>query len=428
MNCVWQMCDRRRGDLALRAPAMLMFAIICGQAMAADSAPTPPTPVRSRHLSLEYRLTGAQAGAVVDLWYTRDRGRTWHPGDDKGYPASPIRFRVPAEGLYGWVISLRNDPDSPTSAPMAGTQPQRWVFVDATPPLLQWEGVEPAEDFATSRRVYLRWTAYDSNLPVRPISLAWQSSIDQIWHVLEEAIPNTGRYDWTVPEEVAGQLTLNIAVCDEGRHVVERMFGPVGIDQWMKGSTSPKPPTSQPATKPAAPDDVKGRVAGWTPRADSEAQRKAVQLYQRGSWYLLRGEYAIAAERFREALGHDPEMLDALNDLGGIHYLQKDYGRAEQLYGQILKKDADNIDAMRGSFLASVARRQYPQSRSMLQRLLMVDDQDAEAWVDLGWVLFRMGDRQAARSHWQHALTIQKAPADVIERARRFLREYKTIP
>jgi Tfp pilus assembly protein PilF len=377
---------------------------------------------------LEYRLIGAKAGTIVDVWYTRDRGRTWHPGDDKGYTMSPARLEVPAEGLYGFVLSIRKDPGSWTPVPMAGTRPQRWVFVDATPPLLQWDAVEPAENFATSRRLHLRWTAYDGHLPARPVSIAWQSSIDQIWHVLEEAIPNTGRYDWTVPETVTGQLTLNISVCDEGGHAVERMFGPVSIDQWMKPSVLAKSPASQPATQPATPDDSREHVAGWMPTTNSEERRKATQLYRKGSWYLLRGDYAIAAERFREALKHDPEMLDALNDLAGIHYLQKDYTRAEELYGQILKEDPDNTDAMRGSFLASVAQRQYPRSRSMLRRLLMVDDQDAEAWVDLGWVLFRMGDRQSARSHWQHALTIEKAPADVIDRAERFLREYKTVP
>jgi len=425
MSRVWRMCCRGTGDRALRAPVVLTLAIVCGQAAAADLSPTP---VRSLHLSLEYRLTGVQAGAIVDLWYTRDRGRTWQQGDRKGYEASPISFRAPAEGLYGFVISLRRDSASPAQPPTAGTQPQRWVFVDATPPLLQWDAVEPAENFAKSRRVHLRWTAYDGNLSARPIALAWQSSIDQVWHVLEAAIPNTGRYDWIVPEQVAGQLTLDISVCDEGEHVVERMFGPVGIDQWMKPSKSAKAPTSQPATQPAVSGDGKDRVAGWQPKTDSEAWDKATQLYRQGSWYLLRGEYAIAAERFREALEQDPEMLDAINDLAGINYLQKDYSRATELYADILRKDSDNIDAMRGSFLAYVARRQYPQSRAMLQRLLMVDDQDAQAWVDLGWVLFRMGDRQSARSHWQHALTIKKAPAHVIARAKRYLRDYKTNP
>ena len=311
MNRVCQMCDCGRSDLAFRAPAIVLLALLYCPCMAGGFAPTP---VRSRNLSLEYRLAGAPSDSVVDLWYTRDRGRTWFRGDDKGYSSSPIPFRVPAEGLYGWIIALRSDPTCATSTPPSGTQPQRWVFVDATPPLVQWDAVEPAEDFTTSRRLHLRWTAYDSNLPARPISLAWQSSIDQIWHVLEEAISNTGRYDWTVPENVAGQLTLSIAVCDEGEHVVERMFGPFGIDEWMKRPATAKAPTSQPASQPTSPDTGKGRVAGWKPAGDAETQRRAEKLYQQGSWYLLRGEYGIAAERFRESLEHDPDMLDALND------------------------------------------------------------------------------------------------------------------
>jgi tetratricopeptide (TPR) repeat protein len=198
------------------------------------------------------------------------------------------------------------------------------------------------------------------------------------------------------------------------------MFGPVSIDQWKNGGRNSKVATSQPATQPAELEDI----AGWKPKIEPEKQRKARQLYQKGSWHLLRGDYAVAAERFREALAEDPNMFVALNDLAGIHYLQKDYRGAVDLYAKILDKDAKQADALRGSFLAYVAQRQYPQSRTMLKRLLEVDEKDAEAWVDLGEVLFMMGDRRAARARWQHALTIENAPTAVLNRAKRHLRDY----
>jgi tetratricopeptide (TPR) repeat protein len=336
------------------------------------------------------------------------------------------------------------------------------VFIDATPPLAQWNAVEPAEDFATSRRLQLRWTAHDDNLGSRPVSLSYQSSIDQAWHTIDDAVANTGLYDWKVPENVGGQITLKLLVRDQGGQTVERPFGPLALSKIAAKAISnepqalARPGSPEPAradTRPAnvaisstAPANVVNARAprltespGLLPdlpatatrpgavaksRVDLVKQRMAADLYRQGSWHLERGQYAVAAERLRESLEHDPDLQEAHRDLAGIFYRQQDYDRAISEYQAVLSRNANHESALYGSALAYVAKRDYSQTREMLTRLLAVNDRNAEAWLDLGDVLFMMGDVINARANWRQAAKVDPSAQEVVTKAQRRLEQY----
>lgn len=390
-----------------------------------------PIPIRSRHAELHYRLADAVEGSRAALWYTRDRGATWQRCglDEDG--VSPMLFAAPAEGLYGISLSIQ-EPGGQPAPPAANEPPQRWVFVDATPPLVQWDSVEPAETFATRRVAQLRWTAYDDHLTARPVSLSYQSSVTGSWQPIEPAMLNTGRYDWTLPPEATGQISLKLSVSDAAGHVVERVHGPFPVERWMKTAAPPAPTTRPAAVVSTRPAESVGPFAagpnGAPPPAaiDIEKQLKALDLHRQGVWQLQRGQHAIAAERFREALEQDPDLLAAQCDLAGIYYLQQDYGKAAELYGHVLSRDAKNAAALRGSALAYVATKQYALSRDMLKRLLTVNGKDAQAWLDLGDVVFMMGEANEARNHWSQATTADAAAEQVVRKARRRLDLYGT--
>jgi tetratricopeptide (TPR) repeat protein len=419
-----------------RHPLPLLVAMIALPAFTTVRAQTAqPTPIRSRTIELHYRTIDADENARVELWYTRDRGATWvrYGNSDEGQ-TNPILFTAPAEGLYGFTLTLADaeasNPQVPGANPNSAAPhapPQHWVFIDSTPPLVQWDGVEAAEDFATRRVVHLRWTAYDDHLTARPVVLAWQSSVDGAWQAVAPPIANTGRYDWTVPADVTGQITLKLTVSDLGGHAVERIYGPVPIDRWLKTSATGLPAT-QPAavaeTRPAT-ESLLSLTAGSPPApVDIEKRLKAQDLHRQGAAHLKSGRYAVAAERFRAALEADPDLLAAQCDLAGIYYLQQDYTEALELYNTILARDPRYVPALRGASLAYGALRQYPQTRDMLKRLLAVMDNDAQAWFDLGDAMFMMGDTAAARSHWTRATTVDPTAEAVIRKARRRLELY----
>jgi len=398
-----------------------------------------PTAVRARDIELHYRLTGASSAAQIELWYTRDRGISWQSYGVDPDGQSPFLFTAPAEGLYGFTLIVHDGTRVSGPPPQYQKQPQRWVFVDYTPPLAQWSTVEPGDDFAHKRTVQLRWVAHDDHLTNRPIMISYQSSVDQQWQTIDSSMSNVGRYDWVVPEQVTGQVTLRLAVHDQGGHVVERFFGPIPVTTWAAAVNTKNTKSGavadasdvdldQSATAPASelsnaePQNVPKQ---HRPKIDLRARREAELLYKQGSWHLLRGEYALAIERMSEALEQDPGMLDAMNDLAGIYCLQEDYDKAIQLYHKILQRDGNYKAALRGSVLAYVAKRQYAKSKDILERLLAANEADAEALLDLGDVLFMMGDRSGAWQHWQRATSVDASAEAIIHKARRRLEQYR---
>ena len=407
-------------------PAVAALAVL-GLLLPASRVTAEPQAVRSQTVELHYRLAKAGPAAEVELWYTRDRGTTWQKYGDDQDGRSPLLFIAPAEGLYGLTLIVRDGQRVSAAPPKPFDQPQRWVFVDYTPPLAQWLAVEPADDFASRRTVQLRWTAHDDNFDSRPIALAWQSSVDQQWHEIASDVPNTGRYDWAVPAGAAGQVTLKLIVRDRGGHVVERLFGPVPVAAWKaSASTGPAAAAENAAAGSKPPATAPAVAAASQPATaiDLETRKKAEERYRQGSWHLVRGQYALAAERFKEALALDPHMLPAMNDLAGIYYLQEDYDRAADLYTNVLAADSRHVAAMRGAALAYVAKKQYARSRDMLTRMLAANDADTGARLDLGDVLFMMGDRDGARQQWNRAMTADASAADIVQKARRRLDLY----
>lgn len=412
------------------ARCVIVAATVLGASRATAVGPIDGAqPIRSRQVELQYKLDDAGPDAEVELWYMRDRGDTWQRWGIHKDHARPILFEAPAEGLYGFLLIVRDKNGESSGPPDARTPPQRRVFIDYTPPLAQWDSVEPAEAFASRRIVHLRWTAHDAHLPGRPISLSCQSSIDQTWRPIELELPNSGQYDWTVPVELAGQVTLKLAVRDLGGHVVERLYGPVPIDRWMTTSIRLSGATSRPESR--VPDGLSSLPAGAATRpadtpytASLAARRKAEQLWSRGSWHAENREYAVAAERFREALEACPTFVPALYDLGAIHYLQKDYDKAIAMFNLVLAQDAGHQLALRGIHESYIAQKQYGKSYEILTRLARLDEKDAKTWLDLGDVLFMMDKQAEAREVWTRAMNVDPSATGTIASAKARLSRY----
>lgn len=393
-----------------------MVGVLAAQSAAADPGVTS---IRSRDLELHYRLPAGEPDAIVELWYTRDRGATWQSYGVDEDRSSPIVFTAPAEGLYGLTLVVQDAARS-MPAPSPRSRPQRWVFVDYTPPLLQVDGAEIAVG-PERRMLSIRWTAHDENFPARPITLAWRGAGQTDWQVLPEALPNLGRFEWSDLRDAKLPLAVRLTARDQAGNITERVIESVPERKVFEAEmASPAPatrPAEAPSTRPAMPGP-----------ADLGRHRQAEELYQQGSWHLVRGQYALAAERFREALELNPDLLPAAHDLAGVFYMQKDYERALQLYQGVLRKDRNHVGALRGLALAYVARKDYVQSRDALRQLLSVNDRDAEAWLDLGDVLFLMGNQSEARQHWEKAAGIDPTAEQVIAKARRRLELYRAQP
>ncbi len=384
---------------------------------------TPPDPVAVQTMRFAVRPRLASDSPPVGgltLWYTRDRGKTWQRAASAEAGQDSIVFEAPAEGLYGLYVAA-GGAAAPGPGPVAGAQPHRWIYVDCTPPLVQWKNVELLADPGGARRVAMTWAVYDANLDSRPISLACQPAGQTHWTTIDAAVANTGRYDWLPPADLRGRVTFRLTVRDLGAHTVERLFGPISLDEARV--VQAERPTTQPATQPTmretrqAGPPAPPRVEVMGP-VDPARQEQARRLYQQATWHRDRGQYADAQERLLEALQLDPALLPARTDLAGVLYSRGLYAEAVEQYRSVLQDDPARATALRGLALAYVAGRDYAAAREALERLLLRDEKNAEAWLDLGDVAWKSGDRAAARAHWTKACGVDPAAGDVILKAR----------
>jgi hypothetical protein len=120
----------------------------------ASLAPLPagvfPTVVRTTRFELEYddEVLGDGGIAKVELYGTRDAGRTWEKlGEDEDC-LSPYTVEMPDEGVYGFRIAIAGKNGLASRPPANGELPELWVRVDLSEPMFR-ANLRPAGEVAT---------------------------------------------------------------------------------------------------------------------------------------------------------------------------------------------------------------------------------------------------------------------------------------
>ncbi len=405
--------------------------------------------------------TSSGSGPItgVDLWYcvvpaqdgaaprSGPAGRNWlldqgrYGGGDSPSAGidGPIVFDAESDGFYGFYIVLRNAAGVSAPPPEPETAPQKWVRVDRRAPDVQVLTLRPDAHFQDNRDVHIRWSAQDGNLPNRPVKLHYRSAQTKTYRLIADLLEAGGSYRWTVPESISGRIELKVSAADRagntGRYIADRMSVDPQTMQLTMGNAGNREsgdsyPGKQSLSNPTARmADGIGRRYSEPPAAfevaDEQAVRRARKLYDLGTWHRLRGEQAVAILRYQEALKLDPDLLEALNDLGGSLCLQGRHQAAESTFQTLLEKDPRHRAALKSLALVQATRRNYRSSRETLHRLLLLEPEDAEAWMYLGDVTMFMGDRQDARNAWVKATSIEHASDRVKERSAKRLAIYQ---
>lgn len=212
--------------------------------------------VNSRLVSLEYevRKCGPSGLGSVELYMTRDDGRTWQlfkteqisnqpsPGHDTAAsmsqdPRRPqdtqrrtIQVELPGEGVYGFYVVVKSGAGRGRGAPQEGELPQMRLEVDLTPPRAELF-FKPKQDQARSNVLVLGWHATDKNLEAKPISLEWSDPRDKVWKTIARDLPNTGSYPWVLPDGIPPNVYLRLVARDTAGNVgIAETAEPVSID------------------------------------------------------------------------------------------------------------------------------------------------------------------------------------------------------
>ncbi|HZU35767.1 MAG TPA: hypothetical protein VFA18_07660, partial [Gemmataceae bacterium] len=209
-------------------------------AVAGTTQPAPATSttrsgvrmINSKRLNLNYevREQGRSGVSTVELWYTTD-SRSWQKREDKPYtPGSPLSIDVEGEGLYGFTIIPRSGVGLSQPPPQVGDQPQVWVEVDLTPPVVHLQDVQVGQG-ADSGKLTIFYSATDKHLTQQPIVLEYAESAAGPWKPIARDVDNTGRYVWQMPQDVPYQFLVRVKAVDQAGNVgSDQSTTPVKVD------------------------------------------------------------------------------------------------------------------------------------------------------------------------------------------------------
>jgi hypothetical protein len=184
-------------------------------------------------LGYDIESRGPSGISRVDLWVTRDDGRTWlkwSQHDGKGGSVR-VNLNAPAnpqpEGAYGFRVVVVSGAGLSDREPAPGDAPDMRVVVDVTRPTLDL--FPPSSDPANPDTLVIQWRAADKNFGEDPITIEWSDKPTGPWQPVAAAgdvvqvgtdpprprgLPNTGQYAWRVPAGLPPRVYLKVTARD----------------------------------------------------------------------------------------------------------------------------------------------------------------------------------------------------------------------
>jgi hypothetical protein len=172
--------------------------------------------VNSLSFELDYDVDRVPASSIekVELWGTRDDGRTWvRLGVDEDR-RSPCKVNVEHEGDYGFAVVVTAAGGAAGRTPHNGEPPEIRVGVDLTPPQVRLTTAEPDPE-GRPAMLKINWQASDKHLGPQSVSLAYSSSPRGPWLPLAIGVPNDGGYLCKFDQQSPESVYLRIEVRDE---------------------------------------------------------------------------------------------------------------------------------------------------------------------------------------------------------------------
>ena len=178
--------------------------------------------VNSRKFALEYEVesVGSAGIAKVEIWGTRDGGRTWASYGIEPGREGPVRVSVEGEGLYGFRITVQDGNGFGGRPPRSGDLPELWVGVDLTKPAAALTTVDLGNG-EHAGELAIHWQASDALLAAHPVSLSFSDRPDGPWATIASGLDNTGVYNWRFDNRVPDHVLLRLEVRDEAGNVGE---------------------------------------------------------------------------------------------------------------------------------------------------------------------------------------------------------------
>ncbi|HEY1186279.1 MAG TPA: hypothetical protein VGE74_01420 [Gemmata sp.] len=209
-------------------------------------------------LGFDLEKRGPSGISRVDLWLTRDEGRSWQKWSEHDGKGGAVRVvlddkaNAQLEGTYGFRLVPVSGANRSEGKPEPGSAPDMRVVLDVTPPKVVLSKPDP--DPNAPDTIVIKWEATDRNFGDDPITLEYSDSPAGPWKPVATAgtdpvvqatalnapvakrLANTGQYSWRVPVGVPARVHLKITARDAAGNVTER----VTVEPMVVDLTTPR--------------------------------------------------------------------------------------------------------------------------------------------------------------------------------------------
>ncbi len=166
-------------------------------------------------LNYDIEAVGRSGVGSVELWYTRNQGKSWEILTRDPDTMSPVSVELPADGIFGLKLVVKNGAGIGDAAPLPGEPPQSWVILDRTAPTGELTNADIRVG-TTVPQMRLRWKS-DEQYPVnKPVSLHWAPNKDGPWQLIADQLDATGEYLWTMPDAIPARIAIKMEILDRG--------------------------------------------------------------------------------------------------------------------------------------------------------------------------------------------------------------------
>ena len=182
--------------------------------------PNKPLMVNSTSFELDYDVQRAASVSVtkVEIWGTRDEGRTWVLLGLDEDRRSPCAVNVDTAGMYGFAVVVEAGDGLKGRVPQSGDAPEIRVGVDLTVPRVRLTTAEP-DPQGRPCRMRINWDALDENLGPQAVTISWSGSPQGPWTPAAQGIASSGGHECEFDPQGPDYVYLKIDVRDEAGNV-----------------------------------------------------------------------------------------------------------------------------------------------------------------------------------------------------------------
>ena len=182
---------------------------------------------------LQYTIDAIDPSGVerVILWRTRD-GVQWESWASDADSRSPFPVSVEENGTYGFRIVVHSKDGLTGMGPSTGDPADIWITVDTEKPQTRINSV-PYGRGRDAGQLVINYTANDSELTLRPITLAYSSNLSGPWIIIDENLSNSGQHLWKPRTDIPEKIFLRIEARDKagniGTHLLQQPIDISGL-------------------------------------------------------------------------------------------------------------------------------------------------------------------------------------------------------